>query len=141
LAIAIGEDEAPVPLSLAGKLRLGVEVLVLYARTRLAMSRHDLPTVAARLRARRSPVRPVSKAARLRLEAVVMRVLAHLPTDSPCLVHSFVLLALLERRGARPKLVIGVTAGPEFEAHAWVECDDEELLPTGSGKYKPITTI
>jgi hypothetical protein len=131
----------PAPLSFAEKLRLGGEVLSLYARTRLAMSRDDLPTVAARLRARQSPARPITRGGRLRLEAVVMRMLAYLPTDSPCLVHSFVLLGLLERRGARAKLVIGVTGGPEFEAHAWVECEDEALLPTGSGKYKPITTI
>jgi Transglutaminase-like superfamily len=141
LAISRREDEAPAPPSYAGKLRLGAEVLFLYARTRLAMSRDDLPTVAARLRARRSPARPVSRDARLRLEAVVMRMLSRLPTDSPCLIHSFVLLGLLERRGARTKLVIGVTSGPEFEAHAWVECEDEALLPTGNGKYEPITTI
>jgi hypothetical protein len=141
LAASSSDDEAPASLSHAGKLRLGGEVLFLYARTRLAMSREDLPAVAARLRARRSSARPVSRDARLRLEAVVMRMLAHLPTDSPCLVHSFVLLGLLERRGARTKLVIGVTAGPEFEAHAWIECEDEALLPTGGGKYKPITTI
>ncbi len=70
-----------------------------------------------------------------------MGILAVLPTDSPCLTQSLVLLALLERRGARTALVIGVAPGTEFAAHAWVECEGETLLPSGDGEFARLTEL
>jgi hypothetical protein len=134
-------EEAPAPLSSAEKLRLGAEIVVLYARVRWELRRQDLPSLAKRLRVRQDDSETLSRAARLRLVAVTMRMLAVLPTDSPCLTQSFVLLALLERRGAPSSVVIGVSGGEDFTAHAWLECEGEALLPSGDGKYVPITTI
>jgi len=46
-----------------------------------------------------------------------------LPVQSTCLRESLVLYALLRRRGAIPKLCLGVRKdGPTLAAHAWVEC-------------------
>jgi hypothetical protein len=32
-----------------------------------------------------------------------------------------------------------VQTQPDFRAHAWVECDEVAMLPSGDGKYEPIT--
>jgi hypothetical protein len=50
-------------------------------------------------------------------------------------MRSLVLLKLLQRRGIRGSLVIGVQPEGEFAAHAWVEYHDEPLLPDGSGEF------
>ena len=52
-----------------------------------------------------------------------------MPFDSRCLVRSLVLTSMLDRRGIRSRLVIGVSVEPSFSAHAWVECDGRPLLP------------
>jgi hypothetical protein len=70
-----------------------------------------------------------------------MRILELLPTDSRCLIRSLVLMSLLEHRDTPCELVIGVQAEPVFAAHAWVECDGEALLPTGDGRYAPLTVL
>jgi hypothetical protein len=46
-----------------------------------------------------------------------------LPITTTCLKESFVLYALLRRRGAAPRLCLGVKkdAG-RLDAHAWIEC-------------------
>jgi hypothetical protein len=47
-----------------------------------------------------------------------------LPVRSTCLRESLVLCALLNRRGARARLYLGVDKnGAALAAHAWVECD------------------
>jgi hypothetical protein len=56
-----------------------------------------------------------------------------LPIGSTCLRESLVLYALLRRRGAAPKLRLGVNkeAG-RLAAHAWIECTG---LTTGGENY------
>ena len=61
---------------------------------------------------------------------MVSSVLRLLPTDSRCLVRSLVLTRLLARRDIPSTLIIGVTAAPEFKAHAWVEHAGRPLLPS-----------
>ena len=54
-----------------------------------------------------------------------------LPIDSTCLRESLVLYALLRRRGATPRLCVGVKKnGKGLAAHAWIECAD---ISTRSG--------
>ncbi|HLG54669.1 MAG TPA: lasso peptide biosynthesis B2 protein [Vicinamibacterales bacterium] len=56
-----------------------------------------------------------------RFTAVAYRLL---PVPSTCLRESLVLCALLNRRGARARLCLGVDKnGAALAAHAWVECD------------------
>lgn len=124
-------------LSLAEKGRLAIEVLGTYGRVRFLMRRRTFPQAVEALRAVRPPeARPPDSeldALRvgLRLGRIVGRSVGALPTDSRCLMRSLVLLAMLERRGIRSSVHIGVRSGEEFAAHAWVEYRDRALLPSG----------
>jgi hypothetical protein len=104
------------------------------------MTREELEVIVGRLRASREAEEPLPRPRRDQLVASVMRLLGVLPTDSRCLIQSLVVLALLERRAVRSTLVIGVRVEPKFAAHAWVECDGEPLLPTGTG-FARLTMI
>lgn len=128
-------------LPIWAKLRLAAEIVATYGRVRWEMSRKELGEVVARLRAARVAAAPMSRPNRFRLANAVGRLLSVLPTDSRCLVRSLVLLALLERRGVASTLVIGVCTEPEFAAHAWIECEGEELLPSGNGQFSRLTTL
>lgn len=133
-------------LSAGAKLRLAAEIVVTYGRVRWAMRREKLESVVARLRAAggaegEGEGESLSRAGRFQLAGAVGKLLSLLPTDSRCLVRSLVLLALLERRGVAGTLVIGVCTEPEFAAHAWIECEGDELLPSGAGKFAPLTRL
>ena len=77
----------------------------------------------------------------MRLGFGVSKALAPLPFDSRCLVRSLVLTAMLARRGIDGRLVIGVDAGTEFAAHAWVEAGGLALLPVESERYGRLTEL
>ena len=134
-------DSLPPRLSLRRKARLGGEILAVYARIRRTMRKEDLSSLVSTLRKPRSDAEPVPLTVRFQLAGAVQRVLSVLPTDSRCLIRSLVLLALLERRGVASTLVIGVRAEPDFAAHAWVESEGRELLPSGDGEYRRLTEI
>jgi len=52
-----------------------------------------------------------------------------LPINASCLRESLVLYALLRRRGAVPRLCVGVRKnGVELAAHAWIACDGSEAV-------------
>lgn len=52
-----------------------------------------------------------------------------LPIKATCLRESLVLYALLRRRGAVPRLCVGVRKnGVELAAHAWIACDGSETV-------------
>jgi hypothetical protein len=123
------------------KLRLGGEILATYVRVRWAMRREELHRLVGRLRTPADAAEPFPRERREQLAGAVMGLLAMLPTDSRCLVRSLVYLAMLDRRGVQSTLVIGVRTDPEFAAHAWVECENEPLLPSGDGEYAPLTVI
>jgi hypothetical protein len=141
----IATDEAlllrdrPMPLWLRAKV--AGEIVALYVRVRWLVVRKDLPEVVARLRGDAVDRHPMDECLRLgqRLGQPVRRTLDPLPWDSRCLMRSLVLLTMLARRGVVCQLVIGVRAGGEFSAHAWIEHDGRKLLP--SMDYEPLTVI
>jgi len=126
-------------LSLAGKARLGTEVLVTYGRVRWLLSRTSLPDTLAGLR--RVPVDRDAEIGTARLANAVRRTLRVLPTDTRCLTQSVVLASLLARRGLDAKVIIGVRSPEQFAAHAWVEVDGRPLLPTGGGEFHRLTEL
>lgn len=117
------------PLGPLAKLRLAAEILVVYAKVRRRLRARGLPRTLDSLRGpRRGRVGPAGAARAARAVTAVLRLL---PTDSRCLVTSLVLVGVLARRGASASLVIGVTPGPSFGAHAWVELRGIPLLKPG----------
>lgn len=125
------------------KSRLAAEILRLYVWVLYARRRRSLPAVVAALRAD-SPeaARPLSDPiAPYRLAWGVQRVVGRLPTDSRCLVRSLVLVGLLARRSVVSTLVIGVSPGSKFAAHAWVELEGQQLLPAGESRYERLTEL
>lgn len=129
-------------LTAGAKLRLAGEIVATYGRVRWLMFRRELPDVLDELRgAEGGESDSMPPYNRRRLADAVVRTLRLLPTDSRCLMRSLVLLSLLERRGVRATLVIGVKTDPAFEAHAWVERDGRALLPTGNGEFEPLTAV
>jgi hypothetical protein len=118
------------------RIVLTLEILWTYGTVRWAIRGDDLPGAVARLRrdfeqtASATPPEDDRHGAASRLGFVVSSVLRLLPTDSRCLMRSLVLTRLLARRGVPSTLIIGVSAAPEFAAHAWVEHDGRPLLPS-----------
>ena len=120
------------PLSLAGKARLGAEVVRTTRASRAVVEGGDVRAALAVLRdgplscGRPAPWLPVERLAR-----ATRRVVPLVPGDSRCLVQSLTLAALLARRGVHGTVVIGVQPGGDvLDAHAWVEVDGRPLLPT-----------
>jgi hypothetical protein len=125
-----GVDDGTRRLSLPAKLALMAEILVTYVRVRRSLMRDQLPSTLAALREGvTAPDGSHRRLAAWRLASAVVRVLERLPSDSRCLTRSLVLTRVLARRGIGSSLVIGVTPGPNFAAHAWVELDGVPLLP------------
>jgi hypothetical protein len=77
----------------------------------------------------------------LRLGGAVSRTLAHLPSDSRCLVSSLVLSRLLERRGIDASVVVAIRSDPGFSAHAWVEHRGRPLLRPGDLGYERLVEL
>jgi len=123
-------------LTPAGRLRLAAEVLATYGEVRWRMRRGDLRETTRALRSRTDDDQWAEPAIEtywqaVRLAKAVKRTLALLPTDSRCLMQSLVLTGMLSRRGISSVLVVAVSPGPEFKAHAWVEHGGGHLLPRG----------
>jgi len=135
-------------MPLAGKLPLALEILFTYGRVRWAIRRYQLPRVVAMLRSgsyASDRAVPLPDGARdgQRLGAAVVRMLELLPTDSPCLMRSLVLLRLLARRRASASLVIAVQPTGELglNAHAWVELGGRPLLMPATAEYGRLVTL
>jgi hypothetical protein len=133
------------PFSLRERLALLLEILVTYARARWWLRREGLEAAVARLRASRGRAPEVDSALTLtaagRLSGVVLRALEPLPSDTRCLTRSLVLTGVLARRGVSSRLVIGVSPGPEFKAHAWVEHQQRPALSPGHGEYERLLEL
>jgi hypothetical protein len=134
------------PFSLGERLILAVEILVVYVQARWWLHRDGVEKAVERLRSRgTAPEEPadslVSYTAVARLGGVVLRTLAPLPSDTRCLARSLVLTGLVARRGLRSTLVIGVSPGPDFKAHAWVEHWKRPALPAGEGEYERLLEL
>jgi hypothetical protein len=123
------------PLAPTQRLILVAEILATYLHVRWLMHRQDLPTALARLRTPPPNPHPTNRTphanelAARRIGYAVGATLRRLPTDGRCLMRSLVLTRMLTRRRLPSSVVIGVTAAPEFSAHAWVEHAGRQLLP------------
>jgi hypothetical protein len=117
------------------RLRLTIEVVMVYATLVRVVRSDDLPAMVKAARAApfgRITVPPAEEhATAIRLGQIVGRVFRVLPMDSRCLIRSLVLIRLLERRSIPATLQVGVKTSGDFGAHAWVEHDDIAVLPTG----------
>jgi hypothetical protein len=54
---------------------------------------------------------------------------------------SLVLVELLARRGTSSSLVIGVSPGSSFGAHAWVELEGRPLLPPHGESFQRLAEL
>ncbi|MGH2951269.1 MAG: lasso peptide biosynthesis B2 protein [Solirubrobacterales bacterium] len=145
-APAVGSPIQPRRLSLGAKARLAFEILTTYARARRAIREQALREALDSLRrpATRTPNRDdavTTYVEALRLGSALTRTLRPLPLDDRCLTRSLVLTALLARRGVASRLVIGVSPGEEFGAHAWVELGGRPLLDPGDGSYERLVEL
>jgi hypothetical protein len=135
---------ARLALSFPRRARLGLEVLLSYARARRAVRAGPLPAALAVIRDAPRERRGASRAMPgepERLARATARVLRTLPTDTRCLMQSLTLSTLLARRGQDSTLVIGVRAEETFGAHAWVEIDGRPLLPPGGETFQRLVAL
>jgi Transglutaminase-like superfamily len=134
-SLAVREDRLPV----ARKIGLALEILRSYVHVRRELRRATLPEALERLRAPGSGTASPEETARL--ARAVRRTLRLLPTDTRCLSQSLVLTALLARRGVASTLVIGVSPGESFGAHAWVERQGIPLLPPYEAEFQRLVEL
>lgn len=128
------------PLPLRGKVSLFAEIVDAYVRVHWNLRRRELPEVLEMVRAV-EPVRSGDDVGDDRLARGVRRTLRLLPGDSRCLTQSLVLTRLLARRGRTSRLVIGVSPGQAFGAHAWVERHDVPLLPAHERRFGRLAEL
>lgn len=123
------------------KLRLTAEILSAYLPLWVAMRREPVNRILISIRARRGAVAAPGREQydAWRLGWAVQRTLRRLPTDNRCLIRSLVLIRVLNARGIDAQVIIGVRAGRDFAAHAWVERDGLALLP--EGEYERLTVL
>jgi hypothetical protein len=131
---------ATAPLPLRRKVSLIAEIVDAYVRVRWQLRRREFPQVLELSRAL-EPVRSGDPVGDDRLARGVRRTLSLLPGDSRCLTQSLVLTRLLARRGRLSRLVIGVSPGQAFGAHAWVERDDVPLLPSHGREFERLAEL
>jgi hypothetical protein len=134
-SLAVREGRLPV----ARKIGLAFEILRAYVRVRRELRHATLPEALNGLRAPGSGT--ASPAETARLARAVRRTLRLLPTDTRCLSQSLVLTALLARRNVPSTLVIGVSPGESFGAHAWVEHQGVPLLPPYEAEFQRLTEL
>lgn len=141
----VGVEQRAGRLPPLDKARLAAEALAAYVRARRLLRRSDLPSAVQRLRggaaAPGSPPDERTYAAGLRLARASSRTIGLLPFDSRCLMRSLVLTAMLARRGLAGTVVIGVSPGEEFGAHAWVELGARPLLPPDEDTYGRLVEL
>jgi hypothetical protein len=144
------ETAIPPKLPLGRKLaarkraRLAVEIVIAYLRARRELRRAPIAPVVERLRAGGPETRAGGDGAldeARRLGWAVVKILRFLPGDTRCLRRSLVLMQLLERRGISARLVIGARSGPDFLAHAWVECDGQPVLSTEGDSFGRLVEL
>ena len=133
------------PLAPPQRARLGLEIVVAYARANWELRRVPIEEVVARLRMAEPPRSPGHDAAELeearRLGGAVVRTLRFLPGDTRCLRRSLVMVRLLARRGIAARLVIGARTAPDFLAHAWVEHDGKPVLSPLDGSFGRLVEL
>ena len=100
------------------------ETMVLALAIELGLRLTSVSTLLDRLaRLRPSRGRTTSRPS-YRLDQFAAAAYRLLPVRSTCLRESLVLYALLRRRGAEPRLCVGVKKDDaRLAAHAWIECE------------------
>lgn len=74
--------------------------------------------------------------------AKAVRVVSRGIPGATCLAQSLALQAMLTRRGYPAQLHLGVATSPEFEAHAWIECNGVTLLGGPNlQRYAPLGDV
>ncbi len=58
-----------------------------------------------------------------------------------CLVRALAGRRMLWRRGIRSELRIGVAKSPDFQAHAWLECDGTIVIGASGTHFTPLAAI
>ena len=134
-SLAVRDGRLPV----TRKINLALEILWTYGRVRRELRRRTLPEALERLRTPGSGTASPEETARL--ARAVRRTLRLLPTDTRCLSQSLVLTALLARRGVPSTLVIGVSPGESFGAHAWVENHAGPLSPPFEAEFQRLVEL
>jgi hypothetical protein len=119
---------------------LVAEITALFARARWTLWRADLPRALQAVRRPRGALAAGVSDPR-RLARAVARTLPLLPGETRCLMRSLVLSGLLARRGLDSRLLIGVSPGDSFGAHAWVELDGRPLLPPGGSRFQRLVEL
>jgi hypothetical protein len=134
-SLAVREGRLPV----GRKIRLALEIIWAYVSVRRDLRRATLPEALERVRTPGSGTATPDEIARL--ARAVQRTLRLLPTDTRCLSQSLVLTALLARRGVPSTLVIGVSPGESFGAHAWIEHQGVPLLPPFEAEFQRLVEL
>jgi transglutaminase superfamily protein len=134
-SLAVRDGRLPV----TRKINLALETLRTYGRVRRELRRRTLPEALERLRMPGFGTASPEETARL--ARAVRRTLRLLPTDTRCLSQSLVLISLLARRGVPSTLVIGVSPGESFGAHAWVENHGVPLLPPFEADFQRLVEL
>ena len=123
------------------KLVLASEIIVAYMRVRRIRRGRDLPSTLEAIRSVAPDGRVTVPTTDERLAHAVLRTLRRVPADSRCLMQSLVLTDLLARRGRESTLVLGVSPGGRFSAHAWVERDGVALLPAHRREFGRLAEL
>lgn len=133
------------PLGGPARATLALEIVAAYGRARWALQRRGLRDALRSLRSRPAGSAALDPddalAVGRRLGRAVRRTLAVLPADSRCLMTSLVLTRLLATRGIDSQLVISVSPGEKFGAHAWLEHQGAPLLPPDGDESARLTTL
>ena len=133
------------PLAPLERARLGLEIVVAYAKASRELRRVPIEEVMSRLRMAESPRSAGDDPAELeearRLGGAVVRTLRFLPGDTRCLRRPLVTVRLLARRGIASRLVIGARTAPDFLAHAWVEHDGKPVLSMLDGSFGRLVEL
>jgi Transglutaminase-like superfamily len=133
------------PLAPLERARLGLEIVVAYARASRELRKAPIEEVLARLRLAEPPrgagCGDVELEEARRLGGAVVRTMRFLPGDTRCLRRSLVVVQLLARRGIAARLVIGARTAPDFLAHAWVEHDGKPVLSPLDGSFGRLVEL
>lgn len=126
-------------------MRLVAEILTAYAHARRALRRAPIASAVASLRSVAPASSPNESTEALeeirRLGNAVSRTLALVPGDTRCLAQSLVMTRMLAERGIPARLVIGARTGPDFLAHAWVECAGQAVLSPGDESFGRLVEL
>lgn len=139
-----GTDAAGVARRAARRVRTAAEIVATIPAALRALRTDDLPAALRALRpgGRDGRVTRYDLSRALFLGHAVGRLVPRLPVaDTRCLTRSLVLSRMLDRRGIPSTLVIGVRAGEDFGAHAWVEVAGHPVLPAGEYAQGRLTEL